>query len=89
MKNLIENGIEFEGKIIELKIRAIACDSPAKAFICGIFGHTSSHGCTKCVQVGRKINKVLTYSTESGVLISEKYISFSKNSTGGFRSQNG
>ncbi|KAI8118312.1 hypothetical protein CVS40_9995 [Lucilia cuprina] len=51
MKNLIENGIEFDRNI---------------------FGHTSSHGCTKCVQVGRKINKVLTYSTESGVLISDK-----------------
>lgn len=67
-----ENGIEIGNKIIKLQIRAIICDSPAKAFLCGIMGHTSSHGCSKCVQVAKKNNNVLTYCTESSELITDQ-----------------
>lgn len=70
-KDIIDNGIRIDHKILQLKIRAIVCDSPAKAFLCGIFGHTSSHGCTKCVQVAKKIDKVLSYSEKSAILITD------------------
>lgn len=42
------------------------CDAPARAFISGTPSHTSKHGCAKCTQVARKIDKVLTYASESG-----------------------
>lgn len=71
MKNIMCSGIELEGKILQLKVRAIVCDSPAKAFLCGIPGHTSSHGCSKCIQVAQKIKNVLTYSTTSDILLTD------------------
>lgn len=69
MKLINENGINIDKKRISFKIRAIICDAPAKAFVCGIVGHTSSHGCSKCVQIAKKVDNVLTYSTELSELI--------------------
>jgi len=45
----------------------VVCDAPA-----GTPGHTSSHGCTKCLQVGRKIDGTLTYSTVASELITDE-----------------
>lgn len=72
LKTLTENGIKIKNKEIKLRIRAFICDAPAKAFLCGIVGHTSVHGCSKCVQVGKKINNVLTYSSEASQLITDQ-----------------
>ncbi|XP_058978797.1 uncharacterized protein LOC131802467 [Musca domestica] len=71
MKYIAENGIQFAEHIFSLEIRAIVCDAPAKAYICGIPSHASFHGCSKCTQVGKKIGNVLTYSTKSGDLITD------------------
>uniref|UniRef100_A0A0K8USQ8 Transposase domain-containing protein n=1 Tax=Bactrocera latifrons TaxID=174628 RepID=A0A0K8USQ8_BACLA len=60
VSDLQTNGFEF------------VCDAPAKAFLCGIPGHTSRHGCAKCNQVGRKKDGVLTYSTKAGVTVSNR-----------------
>uniref|UniRef100_A0A0K8VNS4 Transposase domain-containing protein n=1 Tax=Bactrocera latifrons TaxID=174628 RepID=A0A0K8VNS4_BACLA len=71
LKDLLNNGILFENKIIAFEIRALICDAPAKAFACGIPGHTSYHGCTKCIQISMKTGNVLTYSTILHELISD------------------
>ncbi|KAI8119858.1 hypothetical protein CVS40_8792 [Lucilia cuprina] len=71
LKELTENGIVIENKIIGFEVRAVICDAPAKAFVCGIVGHTSSHGCTKCTQVGKKLGNVLCYSPMSADFISD------------------
>jgi hypothetical protein len=34
-------------------------------------GHNASHGCTKCAQIGRKINNVVTFSTKLGTPMSD------------------
>ena len=47
LKDLMENGTAVENKVIAFEIRALICD------VCGIVGHTSSYGCTKCVEVGK------------------------------------
>lgn len=71
MKDIKENGVLVAEHHLSVEIRAVVCDAPAKAFICGVPGHVSFHGCTKCTQVGKKIANVLTYSTEAGELITD------------------
>lgn len=68
---LMRNGLKFGEHTIALKIRAIICDTPARAFACGIVSHTCRHGCTKCNQIAEKVGGVLTYSTKSRELISD------------------
>ncbi|XP_036341073.1 uncharacterized protein LOC118750465 [Rhagoletis pomonella] len=70
--NLSKTGICVSNKIVKLRLRAVICDAPATAFICGTVGHTSSHGCSKCTQVARKIDQVLTYTTNSDKLITDE-----------------
>ena len=64
LKDLMEDGIAIENKG-----RALTYDAPAKGFACGIIGRTSSYGCTKCIQVDKKITYVLSYSQMSAELI--------------------
>lgn len=71
LAHLISNGIEIGGKLFYLEIRAIICDAPARAFVSGTHSHTSKHGCSKCTQVAKRIDGVLTYSTKSGALITD------------------
>lgn len=71
MKDIMENGVLTAEHHLSIEIRAVVCDAPAKAFICGVPGHVAFHGCTKCTQVGKKIGNVLTYSTEAGELITD------------------
>lgn len=71
LKELIENGILIDNNVKPIEVGALICDAPAKAFVCGIVEHTSSHGCTKCTQIGRKIGNTLTYSEISGEPISD------------------
>lgn len=63
-KELHEDGFNLNGRIVKCTIRAFICDTPARAFMCGVKGHTSFNGCTKCHQSGWRINNVNTYSTE-------------------------
>lgn len=72
LKDLMENGIDIDEKYLEVQLRAIVCDAPDRAYVSGTPGHTPSHGCSKCTQVGKKINGVLTYKTESGDLITDE-----------------
>lgn len=71
-KDLLENGLEINNKKVQMQIRAIICDAPAKSFVCGITGHTSLRGCTKCIQIGQKIDKVVVFEAQSATLISDR-----------------
>ncbi|KAI8118471.1 hypothetical protein CVS40_9894 [Lucilia cuprina] len=65
-KDFVEDVLSLNGecflndKKIKISFRCLSCDTPAKAFICGVPGHTASHGCTKCTQISKKIGNVLT-----------------------------
>ncbi|XP_049316952.1 uncharacterized protein LOC125779722 [Bactrocera dorsalis] len=63
LKTLTQYGMEVNGRRIKVKVRCFICDAPARAFICQTVGHTSFQGCSKCTQVGKKINNTITYST--------------------------
>ncbi|XP_075162862.1 uncharacterized protein LOC142235495 [Haematobia irritans] len=67
--------IEHEGKITQCSIRAFICDAPARAFLQDIKGHTSFNGCSKCTQVGKRIEKTNTFSVEKGLPRSDKSFS--------------
>lgn len=69
---LSQTGICIKNKTVRLTLRAVVCDAPATSFICGTVGHTSSYGCSKCTQVAKQIDHVLTYSIDSGPLISDE-----------------
>lgn len=61
-----KSGFFIDQKTINIKIRAFICDAPAKAFVCGIKGHMSSNGCSKCQQYAKKIDGVMRYSETVG-----------------------
>jgi len=71
LDEVVKSGVVVDGRNFSVQLRAVVCDAPARAFISGTPGHTSSHGCAKCTQVAKKINSTLTYSTESGVLLTD------------------
>lgn len=39
---------------VALRLRAVVCDGPAKFKVSHMKGHTSSHGCCFCMQIGGK-----------------------------------
>ena len=45
-------GFELENRIVKLKVTAIICDAPARAFICKIVNHTGKFSCPKCTVEG-------------------------------------
>lgn len=65
---LKEDGFSYADFKINIKIRAFVCDTPARSYICGIRGHNSLNGCSKCDQKGVSISRVTTFSTTSGNL---------------------
>lgn len=52
---LTNNGINYEGQLIKIEIKAIICDAPAKSFILCVKGHTGYDSCTKCLIEGENI----------------------------------
>ncbi|XP_046811876.1 uncharacterized protein LOC124421110 [Lucilia cuprina] len=75
VSDLQQNPLEIGIKKIIFKIRAVICDAPAKSLVCGIAHHSSTNGCSKCTQVAKKISNVLSYSTESSVVINDENFS--------------
>lgn len=74
----LENNFFINEKPKKIHLRCLVCDTPAKAFFLGVPDHTSTHGCTICTQKGKQLNKVLTYSTFSGDLITDEKFSTRK-----------
>lgn len=52
MKFLLNQPIAINNHFIFVKLRCFICDTPARAFIKGIVGHTSHFGCQKCMAQG-------------------------------------
>ncbi|XP_065088016.1 uncharacterized protein LOC135709552 [Ochlerotatus camptorhynchus] len=53
LKPLITSGIDVNGVKLAVKLRAIICDSPARAFVKGVVNFNSHHGCMKCCTIGQ------------------------------------
>ncbi|KAB0790363.1 hypothetical protein PPYR_15268 [Photinus pyralis] len=65
LKSIFQSGsIIIKGKIIPIKINAIICDAPAKAFISGIKNHSGYFACSKCIIEGDFVeNRVIFNET--------------------------
>lgn len=56
MLSIGADGIHINYSILKLKIRAIICDMPAKAFVKLIKNHNAYYSCTICIQSGEYVN---------------------------------
>lgn len=68
VKYLSTNGFLCKNNSINVLIRAIICDTPARSYVCGIKGHTALNGCSKCTQKGQRIRNVIVFSSFTGDL---------------------
>lgn len=68
LTKLQQNGIKMESnsKIIKFSMRALCCDAPARDFISNVRYHTSFHGCSKCNQVGYRVNHTNVFCSTVG-----------------------
>ncbi|KAG7455521.1 hypothetical protein MATL_G00257620 [Megalops atlanticus] len=48
----LEQGFDFEGKRLRLKLDTVICDAPARSFVKNTKTHNAYHGCDKCTQPG-------------------------------------
>lgn len=59
--HLSETGLTHSNKNVRIKIHALICDAPAKAFVMSIKGHTGYHGGGKCIQEGHYLKNRMTF----------------------------
>lgn len=62
LQSLLITGIKFDNVIIGLKIHSFVCDTPARALIKCVKGHSGYHGCDKCHVEGEWHGK-MTFQT--------------------------
>ncbi|XP_035892086.1 uncharacterized protein LOC118503205 [Anopheles stephensi] len=53
INDLMQRGIIVHGCHVAIRLRAIVADTPARAFIKGVKGHTGYDSCLKCTVVGK------------------------------------
>jgi len=59
--NLIANGIVLNNCTKKVSISGFICDSPAKAFLLQLKGHSGFSSCTRCIQVGEYYKNRVCY----------------------------
>jgi hypothetical protein len=67
-RKLQETGIVCNGKRFDIELSAVICDTPARAFVRSVKGHSGYFGCDKCEQEGNYINgRVVFPETDSNL----------------------
>lgn len=70
-KEMCKNGIYFNGRNIQFRIDGLICDTPAKAFILCVKGHSGYSSCTKCTTEGEYIEKRICFPQTDAPLRSD------------------
>lgn len=52
LKQITNEGIVYKDKVVKLKMHALICDAPAKAFVLKIRGHNGKNSCPRCIGQG-------------------------------------
>lgn len=64
----LKDNFEYNGKKYLLRIRALVCDAPARAFLLNVIQHSGYHSCTKCTIRGKYVlHKVVFPETNSSL----------------------
>ena len=61
INNLQLSGLKYQNSTINVLLKGIICDSPARAFILNIKTHNGYNSCSKCVQEGMYINNRICF----------------------------
>ena len=65
LRDILQNGVPSSNGILMVRLCAILCDKPARAFLQQGMSHTSYGGCDKCEQRGRYVNHRMTFPSLS------------------------
>lgn len=76
-KDIVTNGIDFEGNVIGCIISTFIADTPAKAFCLQIKNHTGYFSCTKCKTEGEFLTRMCFPDTDAPKRTHEEFISCS------------
>ncbi|XP_067204150.1 uncharacterized protein [Linepithema humile] len=66
---LINVGYEYNGICYKIRLHALVCDTPAKAFILKVKNHTGYDSCTKCLIHGNRIEYTNCFPMEKNQLL--------------------
>lgn len=50
--NVLKEGIQYAGRIIQVRIAALVCDAPARCLVTSVATHNAYFGCHKCTTEG-------------------------------------
>lgn len=56
LQELLQQSVPVRDKMVTVRLGAIVCDAPAKAFILSIKGHSGYYSCSKCTTKGSYVN---------------------------------
>ncbi|XP_051155831.1 uncharacterized protein LOC127287930 [Leptopilina boulardi] len=56
LNNILQNGLEVSGRIMNVSLKCFSCDTPARAFLKCTIGHTGRYACERCTVMGSKVN---------------------------------
>jgi len=62
---LLQNGMQYNNRNIEVKLRCIVCDAPARAMVKAIKQYSGYYGCDRCNQKGVWLRKVTYQDTDN------------------------
>ena len=66
LRNILLNGILFNDRLVNVRLKGVICDAPAKAMIKGIKLYSGYHGCDRCFQRGHWHGR-MTYQEVKGI----------------------
>lgn len=52
LQKILQNGLQYEGRNVEVTLKSIVCDAPARAMVKGMKQYSGYFGCDKCSQRG-------------------------------------
>ncbi|XP_077505009.1 uncharacterized protein LOC144114879 [Amblyomma americanum] len=61
VRNLSCNGLMVKGVHVNVCLKAVICDAPARSFVKAITGHTGYHACERCSQKGHYLENRMTF----------------------------
>ena len=73
---LLKNSIIIELQKFVVEIRCFICDTPARAFVKSIKGHTSFNVCERCDVVAKKVDNTTVFVSLGKKTSSEDFKSF-------------